>query len=375
MSRNTHAGKNPRAMTVLAVLALALAIAAPAHAIRLKDVADFEGVRPNKLIGYGLVIGLTKTGDGNSVKFTRTTITNMLENMGVTVDPKDVKSGNAAAVMITAELPPFSRQGSRIDVTVSSIGDAKSLQGGMLLLTPLKGPDGNIYAVAQGAVSVGGFSAEAGGDSVTKNHTTVGTVPGGGIVEREIPFEFNNQNEISVSLFSGDFSTANRTAFTINQDMGSDSARAIDNRTIRIKVPDSFRSNLVGLMARIENLEVVPDQSAKIVLNERTGTVVMGANVQISTIAISHGNLHIKVRSTPNVSQPSPLSGGRTTVTTQKEIVAVEESRNLFVVESGATIGDLVRALNAVGVTPRDLVAILQSIKAAGALQASLEII
>jgi flagellar P-ring protein FlgI len=344
-------------------------------ASRLKDLADIEGVRPNKLIGYGLIIGLTKTGDGNSVKFTKSTITNMLESMGVTVDAKDVKSGNAASVMVTAELPPFARQGSKIDVTVSSIGDAKSLQGGTLLLTPLRGADGNVYAVAQGPVSVGGFSAEAGGESVTKNHTTVGMIPSGAIVEHEIPFDFNSLNELTISLQAGDFTTVSGVTYSINQALGADAARAADNRTIRIKVPENYRSNIVALMAKIENLEVTTDNAARVILNERTGTVVMGANVQIDTIAISHGNLHIKVHKTPTVSQPSPLSGGKTVVTTQSDIVAVEEDRKLFVVEPGTTIGDLVRALNAVGITPRDLVAILQSIKAAGALHASLEII
>ncbi|MBZ0272065.1 flagellar basal body P-ring protein FlgI [bacterium] len=360
----------------IAAMALAsLATAAPAGAARLKDLAEIEGVRPNKLIGYGLVTGLSKTGDGNSVKFTRRTLTNMLENMGVTVDPADVKSGNAAAVMVTAELPAFARQGLTIDITVSSIGDAKSLQGGTLLLTPLKGPDGHVYAVAQGPVSVGGFAAESGGDAIYKNHVTVGMIPSGGIVEREIPFDFNSLSELTISLNGGDFSTAAQTAANINGALGVNAARAIDSRTIRVEVPEGYRQNLVALMARIENIELTPDTTAKVVVNERTGTVVMGEAVTLSTVAISHGNLHIKVRTTPVISQPAPLSGGETVLTTQSEITAVEDERQMFVVESGATIGDLVRALNAVGVTPRDLVAILQSIKAAGALQAKLEII
>jgi len=354
---------------------LVMGVFSDARAARLKDVADVEGVRSNKLIGFGLVIGLAKTGDGNSVKFTKSTVTNMLENMGLTVNPKDVKSGNVASAMVTAELPPFARHGAKIDVTVSSIGDAKSLQGGTLLMTPLKGADGKVYAVAQGPVSIGGFTAGANGDSVTKNHTTVGIIPSGANVEREIPFDFNGQKELRVSLQTGDFTTVSQAAVAINEQFGVDVAKAVDNRTITIRVPDNYRSNLVGLMARIENTEIMTDSVARIVLNERTGTVVMGTNVRISTIAVSHGNLHVKVQSTPAVSQPAPFSGGSTVVTRQSEVTAVEEDRNLFVMEPGVTIGDLVRALNKIGVTPRDLVAILQSIKAAGALQAKLEII
>ncbi len=366
-----------RTPAIIISIMLTVVFCAPhaALAARLKDVAEVEGVRSNKLIGYGLVIGLNKTGDGNSVRFTRNSITNMLENMGVTVDPKDVKSGNVASVMVTAELPPFSHQGFTIDATVSSLGDAKSLQGGTLIMTPLKGPDGKIYAVAQGAVSIGGFSAESGGDSFTKNHTTVGIVPDGAIVEREIPYSFNDQQQITLNMHSADFSSVEHAADAINMELGEVVASAADSRTINVKVPQDYRGNLVGLMARIENVDVPTDTSAKVVLNERTGTVIMGNNVRISTIAISHGNLHVKIRTTANASQPGAFSGGDTVVTQQSSIQAMEENRRLFVVEAGATIGDLVQALNAVGVTPRDLISILQSIKSAGALHAKLEII
>ncbi|MCB9489011.1 MAG: flagellar basal body P-ring protein FlgI [Deltaproteobacteria bacterium] len=364
-----------RLISLLIAAGMILAASGAAHAVRLKDVANVEGVRSNKLIGYGLVTGLSKTGDGNSVKFTKATMANVLENMGVTVDPKDIKSGNVASVMVTADLPPFSRAGSRINVTVSAIGDAKSLQGGTLLLTPLRGPDGNTYAVAQGAVSVGGFAAEANGTSVSKNHTTAGMIPDGAIIEREIPFDFNSQEEFSIALNTGDFSTVSQTAARINSEIGPGVATAVDARTIRISVPEQYRTHLVSLMARIENMEIIPDTVARVVLNERTGTVVIGANVQISTVAVSHGNLHIKIQTATNVSQPNAFSGGQTVVTQESAVQAAEQDRKLFVVESGATIGDLVRALNAVGVTPRDLVSILQSIKAAGALQAQLEII
>jgi flagellar P-ring protein precursor FlgI len=351
---------------------LAIILVCPAQGSRLKDLVDIKGVRANQLVGYGLIIGLNKTGDGNSSTFTKTTIVNMLENMGVTVDPKSIKTGNAAAVMVTTELPPFSRQGNRLDVLVSSIGDAKSLQGGTLLLTPLRAPDGQVYAVAQGAISIGGFAEAAGGASVRRNHPTVGNVPGGAIVEREVPFRFNDLSELEFSLHNEDFSTAARVAAAINQHMGIDAARALDARTVTLEVPAAYQQNLVSLMAQIEMIEVVPDMSARVVVNERTGTIVMGHNVRINTVAISHGNLHIQIAATPIISQPNPLSNGQTVVTDQTDISWSEDLRPLTVIDSGTSIGDLVAALNAMGVSPRDLVAILQSIKAAGALQASL---
>jgi flagellar P-ring protein precursor FlgI len=276
--------------------------------------------------------------------------------------------------MVTAELPAFSRQGNRLDVLVSSIGDAKSLQGGTLLLTPLRASDGEIYAVAQGPVSMGGFAVEAGGNEVAKNHPTAATIPDGAIVEKEIAFEFNSLPEIELSLHNEDFSTAARVAASINQSMGAVVARAEDARTIRVDVPDQYRQNVVSLMAMIESVDIAPDTSARVVINERTGTIVMGHNVRISTVAISHGNLHIQVRSTPVISQPGPLSNGRTVVTDQTDVSVSEDGGGLSLVGEGTSIGDLVRALNAMGVTPRDLVSILQTIKASGALQASLVI-
>lgn len=345
-----------------------------AEASRLKDIVNIKGVRANQLIGYGLVIGLNKTGDGNSSKFTKTSLVNMLESMGVTVDTKSVRTGNAAAVMVTAELPPFAKQGNRLDILVSSIGDAKSLQGGTLLLTPLRGADGNIYAVAQGPLSTGGFAAIAGGNSVSKNHPTVGIISDGAIVEREVLFEFNSMENLELSLHNSDFSTAARVAAAINQNLGPTVARATDSRTIQVRIPDGYQSNLVSLMARIEGIDIAPDTYAKVVINERTGTIVMGHNVRISTVAISQGNLHIQVRSTPVISQPQPFSAGQTVVAEQQDVSVAESQGEVTLVDSGTSIGDLVRALNAIGVTPRDLVAILQAIKASGALQASLSI-
>jgi flagellar P-ring protein precursor FlgI len=321
-----------------------------------------------------LVVGLNKTGDGNSMRSTTNSILNMLASMGVKVAQGDIKSGNVAAVMVTAQLPPFVRQGQKLDVNVASIGDAKSLQGGTLVLCPLKAPDGLIYAAAQGPVSIGGFTAGGGGDSVTKNHTTAGMVPSGAIVEREVQLDLNTQDEVTVALANADFTTAARAAQAINQELGGDGARAVDNRTIRLKTPAVYRGNVAGLIARIETVDVQPATVAKVVLNERTGTVVMGSDVRIDPVAIAHGNIRVKISSTPIVSQPNPLSGGQTVVTKKKSVVVSEEAGQTFVLPNQTTIGDLVTALNAVGVNPRDLAAILQAIKAAGALQAQLEI-
>jgi len=342
--------------------------------VRLKDIAEIEGVRSNPLVGYGLVIGLNKTGDGNSVTFTRTSISNMLERLGVTVSPDDIKGGNTAAAMVTAELPPFSRRGNRIDVLVSSIGDAKSLLGGTLLMTPLKAADGQVYAVAQGAVSVGGYMAGDTNNSVTKNHPTVGIITNGALVEKEVEFAFNDLSRLTISLNNNDFATTLNVAEAINTTLGERCTNAIDPRTLIINIPQSYRNYNVNLVAAIENIEVTTDSPAKVVINERTGTVIMGEHLRLGTVAISHGNLHIQIRSTPQVSQPNPFTLGNTTLTQKRDVKVTEEDRKLFVVESGASLGDLVKALNAIGVTPRDLIAILQAVKAAGALPAHLEV-
>jgi len=358
----------------LMILLLTAIFAAPAQGAKLKDIASFGGVRSNQLIGYGLVVGLNKTGDGNSMRSTTISIVNMLQSMGITVDQRSIKSGNVAAVMVTSTLPPFARQGMKLDIAVSSIGDAKSLQGGTLVMCPLKGPDGQVYAVAQGSVSIGGFSAGGEGDNVTRNHPTVGTIPSGAIVEREIPFEINNLHEVTIALDVQDFSTAVRVASSINYELGGQPARAIDSRTITVDVPEAYHSNVAALMARIEKIDVNPETITRVVVNERTGTVVMGADVRISPVAIAHGNLHVQITSQPMVSQPGMLSGGQTVVTQQQSVQVSEEDVRLFVMPGQTSIGDLVTALNAIGVSPRDLVAILQAIKAAGALQAQLDI-
>jgi len=346
-----------------------------AHAVRLKDIAEINGVRRNQLVGYGLVVGLNGSGDGKKAVFTVQSMTAMLERMGVTVDRKDIQVKNVAAVMVTAALPPFAKRGNRLDVLVSSIGDAKNLQGGTLMLTPLKGVDGKIYAVAQGPVNIGGFGAGGKASSVVKNFPTVGRVLSGAIIEREVPNDFSSRDRLLFSLHNPDFNTADRVVATINAQFAEPVARAEDAGTIAIRIPDRYRGNPVPLLASLNTLEVDPDNDAKVVINERTGTVVMGESVRISTIAIAHGNLSIIVRENADVSQPLPFSDGQTVAAPNTQIAVQEDANQLVVVPQGVSIGDVVKALNALGVTPRDLIAIFQAIKAAGALQADLEVI
>lgn len=362
---------------VLLLIVLVTVGTTTAHAARIKDIANIRGVRQNQLFGYGLVVGLDGSGDGTKTLFTVQSLSSMLEKMGVTIDPDDLKVKNVAAVMITANLPPFARTGSQLDVLVSSIGDAKNLQGGTLLLTPMKGADGKVYAVAQGPVSTGGFSYGKGtGTGVQKNFPTVGRIVGGALIEREVANNFNEREVLTLALHVPDFTTATRMAQAINAAFGDAMANAPDAGTIQVKVPDLYRGRSVELVALIENLGVTPDMVSKIIINERTGTVIMGENVRIATIAIAHGNLSIQVNTQENVSQPMPFARrGQTVVTSDREMV-VEEGRNpLFLVESGVSLGEVVRALNALGVSPRDLIAIFQALKAAGALQAELQII
>jgi flagellar P-ring protein precursor FlgI len=367
--------KTARLTGIIAVFVISLSLSGQLWATRLKDIAGIQGMRTNKLYGYGLVVGLKRTGDGTQAKFTIQSIANMLERMGVNFDPNSVQVKNAAAVMVTAELPPFAKNGQKIDVNVASIGDAKSLQGGTLVLTPLKGPDGNIYALAQGPLLLGGYSASGGGSSTTKNHPTAGRIPNGATVEREIPLDFNARDHLHISLFRPDFTTVSRAVEAINDTLSGDFASAVDAETIRVNMPVEYQGNAVGLMAAIENVNIGQEQCARVVMDERTGTVVMGKDVRISTVAIAHGNLSINIRENPEVSQPGAFSRGQTVVTNQAEVTAREEGGEMVVLKSGASIGELVGALNAVGVTPRDLISIIQSIKTAGALQADLEVI
>jgi flagellar P-ring protein precursor FlgI len=349
-----------------------------AHAVRIKDIADIKGVRQNQLVGYGLVVGLEGTGDSDDSMFTIQSLASLLEKMGVTVQTDDIDDvENVAAVMVTADLPPFAGAGSRIDVLVSSIGDAENLQGGTLLFTPLKGADGKVYAVAQGPVSTGGFAVSGNsGDQVRKNFPTVARVVGGALVEREIHSNFNQKDSLTLSLHKPDFTTASRVAQAINRAFFNQLAQTENAASIRVSVPENYLGNTVQFVTLVESLGVTPDMVSKVVVNERTGTVIMGENVRIATIAIAHGNLSIQIDESQNVSQPLPFSrGGETVVTPESDIVVQEGKNPIFLVESGVSIGEVVKALNALGVSPRDLIAIFQALKAAGALQAELEII
>jgi flagellar P-ring protein precursor FlgI len=344
-------------------------------AVRVKDIAQVGGVRYNQLVGYGLVVGLSGTGDREGTEFTVQSLVSMLRRMGITVDPEEVKVKNVAAVIVTANLPPFVKPGSRIDVLVSSLGDARSLQGGTLLFTPLRGADGEVYAIAQGPLSIGGFSfGGAGGGGIQKNHPTVGQIPAGAIVEKTVPDQFSDQKKLTIFLRSPDFTTVQRMTRVINRYFNTEIARAKDSGTILVQAPNNFPGGIVELAATIERLEINPDTPAKVVIDERTGTVVMGENVRISTIAISHGNLTIMIKEQPRVSQPLPFSGGTTQVIPESDVTAEEGKQKLILVPAGVSIKEVVKAINAIGATPRDLIAILQAIKAAGALQAELEI-
>ena len=348
-----------------------------AFGVRIKDIADIKGVRQNQLVGYGLVVGLNGTGDdSNNAVFTTQSMVSMLEKMGVTVTSEDIEVDNVAAVMVTTNLPAFARSGSRIDVLVSSIGDAEDLQGGTLIFTPLKGADGQVYAVAQGPISTGGFVVGSdSGSGVQKNFPTVGRVVNGALIEKEIPNKFNQKESLTLTLHSPDFTTSSRVARAINIALYDQIARSRDAGTIEVKVPGKYMGNVVALVTMIESLGVTPDTVSKVIINERTGTVIMGENVRISTVAIAHGNLSIEIKEDSNVSQPLPFSrGGETVVTPESQVLVREGNNPIFLVNSGVSIAAVVKALNALGVSPRDLISIFQALKAAGALQAELEI-
>ena len=366
-----------RLVRLVSVALILLGLTNVLHAARIKDIAAFRGVRSNQLVGYGLVVGLAGTGDSDDAIFTLQSMSSMLEKMGVTVSPDEIKIKNVAAVMVTAELPPFARSGSRLDALVNSIGDAKTLGGGTLLMTPLKAADGQVYAVAQGPVATGGFLIGSGsGDKVAKNFPTVGRVVQGVSVEREIPFDLNQMGSLTLALNKPDFTTATRVAQAINAGMMEKIAYTQDSGTIHVSVPAGFSGNIVALIATVEGLSVTPDQVSRVVINERTGTVIMGENVRIATVAIAHGNLSVEIKQNFDVSQPMPFSNrGQTVVTPNAQTMVKEGRAPLQVLETGVSIGQVVRALNALGVTPRDLISILQALKAAGALQADLEII
>ncbi|MEW6187361.1 MAG: flagellar basal body P-ring protein FlgI [Thermodesulfobacteriota bacterium] len=346
----------------------------PVFAERIKDIASLEGARENQLLGYGLVVGLNGTGDKGLA--TMQSITNMLARMGISVKPKDVQAKNAAAVMVTATLPAFPKPGIRIDAVVSAMGDAKNLQGGTLLLTPLKGPDQKVYGLAQGPISLGGFGAASGGAAVQKNHPTAGRIPNGAIIERGMDIPLTRGNDLHIVLHRPDFTTAFQVSQTINRKLGIEIAEAVDPSMVKVRLSDEYPGGLMGLITQIESLDVHTDTLAKVIINERTGTVVMGEKIRIAPVAISHGNLTIEVSTDYQVSQPLPFSpGGAQTVVVPKTKMDVKEQKSSLIEVSGVTLGEVVRALNSLGVTPRDLIAIVQALKSSGALKVELEII
>lgn len=376
VSRQSRGVRDARwlAPVVLACV-LALAGSASAQAVRVKDIASVGGVRGNQLVGYGLVIGLDGSGDSQQTRFTAQSVAAMLQKFGVTIPADALKVRNVAAVMVTADLAPFARAGSRIDVMVSSMGDARSLQGGTLLQTPLQGADGQVYAVAQGPLALGGYTASGGGSSVTRNHPTVGRIPSGAFVEKEVPMPLGSGDRLSITLQQPDFATAARIAAAINARLGGKHAAAEDAANITVKVPPDYAGKTVDFLATISDVTVVPDVSARVVVNERTGTVVIGGNVRLSPVALSHGGLHVEVSSRPVVSQPLPKAGGSTVVTNQVSVTTTEEAGGLRKLDQSNTVDDLIRSLNALKATPRDVIAILQAVKQAGALHAELEIL
>jgi len=353
---------------------LLLMIVPSAQAARIKDIAAFDGVRDNQLVGYGLLVGLNGSGDSDQTKFPVQSLVSMLERMGVTINRNDVKVKNVAAVLVTATLPPFAKQGTKLDVTVSSLGDAKTIAGGTLIMTPLKGADNQVYAVAQGSVLTNSFAFGGQGASASKNHPTAGRIRGGALVERELPNVLSGKSSLRLNLAQSDFTTASRVVGAINSKFNG-VAGSSDGGSVTVQIPDEFASRPVEFIAQLENLEVTQDVPARVVVNERTGTIVMGDKVRISGVAVSHGNLALTVKETPKVSQPNPLSKGDTKEVPRTELKVQEEQKRLSVLPEGNTIGDVVRGLNLLGVTPRDLISILQAIKAAGALQGELVII
>ncbi|CCZ22393.1 flagellar P-ring protein [Acetobacter sp. CAG:977] len=344
---------------------------------RIKDISDIEGIRDNPLIGYGLVVGLNGTGDNiSSMAFTEESLIGMLERLGVNTRDGKIKSKNIAAVMVTGKLPPFARQGTRFDVTISALGDAKSLQGGVLLVTPLVGADGEVYAIAQGQVAIAGFTAEGNAQSVTKGVPTTGRIANGAIIEREIQFDFAAQKSLKIALRNPDFTTAARISSAINSYLGTTAATTIDSGTVRLTLPRDKKDNIIQVLTEIEQLRVEPDNSAKVIIDEKSGIIVIGENVRINPIAIAQGNLTIRITETPQVSQPAPFSTTGETVTVPRTDIQVdEESQNrLNVLKGGVSLQELVDGLNALGVGPRDMISILQAVKAAGALQAEIEV-
>ena len=365
------------AILSLAVL-LALSVWAPASAAsRIKDISEFEGVRDNMLVGYGLVVGLNGTGDSLSDgHFTKQSLKSMLNRLGVKPTDGGLDSDNVAAVMVTSTLPPFAAKGARIDVTVSALGDADSLLGGTLLVTPMLGANGDVYAVSQGGIVVGGFTSGGAAETVTKGVPTSGRIPNGAIVENEIGFDLETLKSIKLSLRNPDFTTSRRMAQAVNSFLGTLAATSTDPGTVNVVVPDAYRGRVVEMITDIEQLRIEPDQMARVVVDEQSGVIVMGENVRISTVAIAQGNLTIRITETPLVSQPNPFAQVGTTEVVPRTQIQVDQGaeQKLGVVDSGVTLQEFVNSLNALGIGPRDMITILQAVKAAGALQAEIEV-
>jgi flagellar P-ring protein precursor FlgI len=359
--------------TIGMCLAICLSTPMQLQAERIKDLASIRGVRSNQLIGYGIVIGLNGTGDSDKTTFTTQSIVAMLARNNVRVNAQGLKLRNVAAVMVTSELPPFSRVGNRIDVTVSSIGDAQSLVGGTLVATPLKGHNGQIFAVGQGPLAVGGFSIGDGAVGEVKNHPTVARISSGALVEREVPMSLSGKTTVQLQLNESDFTTAARLAKVIDMQLGGDYARALDSGTVEVDLPPNYRTKQVEFLALVERLEVTPDSAAKVVVNERTGTIIMGQDVRIAPVAVAHGNISVSIKTENEVIPAAPLTNGEAATQTNTTIEVTEEKKNLIAVQ-GANLADVVEGLNRLGIMPRDLITILQAIKKAGALRASIEV-
>jgi len=365
------------ARSIVALSVLVMSTVAVDAASRLKDILDFEGVRDNQLVGYGLVVGLNGTGDTLADgHFTKQSLQAMLNRLGVKPTDAGLDSDNVAAVMITANLPPFSRQGSRIDITVSALGDSSSLLGGTLLVTPVLGADGEVYAVAQGQVAVGGFQAQGDAETISKGVPTSGRIANGAIVEREVEFDLAGMDSVKLTLRNPDFTTARRVSQAVNAFLGTAAAVPSDPSTVHLRVPTSYANNVVNLLTDIEQLRVEPDQLARVVIDEQSGTIVMGENVRISTVAIAQGSLTIRITETQQVSQPGPFAEVGTTETVDRTNIEVDEGedKRLTVLQPGVSLQELVNGLNSLGIGPRDMITILQAIKTAGALQAEIEV-
>jgi len=368
--------QGPFRTALAALLVLGCSVATAAATSRIKDLASIEGIRQNQLIGYGLVVGLNGTGDTlNNTPFTKQSLQAMLERLGVNIRGQQIRTGNVAAVMVTANLPPFGTQGTRIDVTASAMGDSKSLQGGTLLVTPLLGADGNVYAVAQGSLAIGGFEAEGQAAKIVRGVPTVGRLPNGAIIEREIDFALNKIGQLRLALRNADFTTAKRIAVAVNDYMGAAVAEPLDPSTVQLTLPKKFPQNVVAMLTEIEQLQVEPDNAAKIVIDERSGVIVIGRDVRVSTVAVAQGNLTVTISESPQVSQAAPFTrGGRAVVVPRTRVGVQEEGRKLALVHEGVSLQQIVDGLNALGIGPRDLIVILQAIKAAGAIQADIEV-